>query len=151
MTRTQIAVQAGLDRQTVTRYLGMEGAPKPDDKQRWSYKEVLPWIQSQAPRLGGKSDEMIKIREARARLDLEEAEHDMKVKRGQYIDKSRIAGVFAVAFGSLTIKLQEVFERELPARLEGRTLIERTELMAAGIDRVLGALKEDMDRLSKVA
>jgi hypothetical protein len=151
LTRSQIALRAQIDRESVTKYLAMEGAPKPDAQMRFSYKAALAWIQSQSPRLGTNSTEMQKMREAKMRLELEELDHDMRVKRGQYIDKSRIAGVFSVVNRSLTSKMREVFEKEIPPRLEGRNHIERASILAEAVDRVLNAVKAEMDQYAKVA
>jgi hypothetical protein len=151
LTRAQIALRCGHDREIVTKYLAMEGAPKPDEKMRFSYKEALAWIQAQSPRLGANAVEIQKMREAKMRLELESLEHDMRVKRGQYIDKSRIAAVFTVVNQSLTAKMRDVFEKEIPPRLEGRTQTERTTILAEGIDRVLKSLKADMERYGSAA
>lgn len=129
----------------------MDGAPKPDDKMRYSYKAALAWIHEQSPRIGANSTEVQKMREAKLRLELEEMEHDMRVKRGQYIEKSRIAGVFTIVNSSLTAKMREVLEKEIPPKMEGRTHVERTQILADAVDRILKSLKADMERYASAA
>lgn len=143
LTRSQIALRAGIDRETVSKYLGLAGAPKPDARMRFHYKRAMEWIGKTAPRLSaGNNEEMRALRESLLRMDVEERAIELGVKKGQFIERAKIKPAIDAVMGKLTVDLQDVFERELPGKYKGRTSIECVELNAAAVDRVLKRMRE---------
>lgn len=141
LTRTQIALRAKIDRETVSKYLAMDGAPKPDGQMRYSYKAALAWIEKNAPRLASSSDEMRKIKESILRMEAEDMAIDLAVKRGRYVDKVTIEPTIAAFMAQLTDDMRTKFEQELPPKYERMTTVERQQSNAAAIDWVLTRIK----------
>lgn len=140
LTRTQIAFRAKVDRATVTKYLDLPGAPEPDDRGRFSYRQTIGWMERNATTSAG-SPKMREHREAIARIEAETKAFDLGVKRGEFVERTKIAPAIAAFMAALTADLQAKFERELPAKYEGKTLAERAALNASGVDFVLRRLK----------
>lgn len=149
LTRSQIAERARIDRGTVSKYLAMEGAPRPDKQIRYSYRAAMDWIDRQAPRIASNSEEMRKIKESKLRMEAEDMAIDLAVKRGQYVDKATIEPAIATFMAQLTDDLRTKFEQELPPKYEGRKTIERQQLNAAAIDWVLLRIKTGTEPLTK--
>jgi hypothetical protein len=139
---SQIAMRAKIDRETVTKYLRMEGAPKPDEMRRFNYREALAWIEKNAPRAAGNSAELNELKKTQLRIKNEIAEIDLKVKRGQFFDKREIEPAILKFNTQLTQDLQAKFELELPTKYAGKTVAEIQQMNAAAVDWVLNRLKE---------
>ncbi len=141
LTRSQIALRAGIDREGVSRYLGMEGAPKPNKKMMFHFKTAVEWIKKNAPRLGTSGEEMRSINLTIKRLDAEEKALDLAVKKGEFVEKKTIAPTVAAFMGQLTADLMSEFEQRLAPKYAGKTAIECQQMNAAAIDWVLKRLK----------
>lgn len=139
---SQIALRAKIDRETVTKYMRMEGAPAPDDARRYNYRAALAWIEKHAPRVAGNSTELNELRKTQLRIKNEIAEIDLKVKRGQFFDKREIEPAILKFNTQLTADLQAKFEQELPTKYAGKSVAEIQQLNAAAVDWVLTRLKD---------
>lgn len=147
LNRLQIAKRSGLDRATVTKYLAAEGAPPPDERMCWSFKAAMEWFAQVAPIAGGGS-EMKKLREAKLRVEAEEAAFDFGIKRGRYIEREEIGPAIAAFNAQLTADLRAKFEFELPAKYDGKKTVERQALNAAAIDWILKRLKHGQEAIA---
>jgi hypothetical protein len=141
LTRTQIGTKSGIDRGTLTKYLSMQGAPDPDEAGRFDYGAVLRWVQQNSKTAHG-SAEIRSLKEQLLRTEAEAKAFDLGVKKGAYVEREKIEPTIAAFMASLTADLQAKFELELPAKYEGKTLAERTELNAAAVDFVLKRLRD---------
>lgn len=153
LTRSQIALRSGIDRETVAKYLAMKGAPEPDQKMRFSYKEALEWIDKSAPRAGAgaNNEETKKLKNALLRAQVAMAEIELANLSGGSVSREKIVPAVAAFCTQLTQDMQLKFENELPPRYSGRTTIECQEMNAAAVDWVLRRLKEGAQPLVKSA
>ncbi len=149
LTRSQIAIRAVIDREIVSKYLGMEGAPKPDNKMRFNYKQAMEWIGDHAPRAGAGGNEIRKIKEASARIQLERDQLELDELRGRLVDKKEIAPQIGAACAAFVAGLQRIHEGELPPKIAGKSVIEIRELIAAGNDRLIRELNDMLAPLTK--
>jgi hypothetical protein len=141
MSRSQIALRAGIDRETVTKYLAQPGAPQPNAKNLYEYHITVEWIRSMAPKLNAGSDEMKAIKLAMAKMQREDFEIDLNVKRGLYVEKKAIEPTIAAFMAQLTDDLRNKFEQELPGKYEAKSTVERAKINADAIDFVLTRMK----------
>lgn len=141
LSRSQIALRSNIDRETVTKYLALKGAPKPDDKMRFDYQEALAWIDKNAPRAGAGGDEQKKLRTELLRVQLELAQIQLATEKGESMRKADFGPTISAFMSDLTKNLVDIFEKELPSKLHGLSTVEIAALNAAGIDRVLKRLK----------
>lgn len=142
LPKTQIAYRAKMNREIVAKYLAMEGAPKPNEQQCYRYADVMAFIGKHAPRLSPGNDEGKTTRQAILKLQLEDMEIDLKVKRGLYIAKDEIEPAITEFMTALTEDLRAKFEFELPGKYEGMTTAERQRANIDAIDYVLRRVKE---------
>lgn len=140
LTRTQIARRGKLDRDTVSKYLAMEGAPKPDKQMRYDFRAAMAWIERNAPRIAS-SEEMKKIKDSMVRMEAEDMAIDLAVKRGAYVDKKTIEPTIAAFMAQLTDDMRTKFEQELPPKYDRMTTVERMQANAAAVDWVLLRIK----------
>lgn len=148
LSRDQIAFRAKISRTTVRKYLGMDGAPQPDGGNLFSMKEVLAFIEKNSTR-GPDSDEMRGLREAKLRVEAEEAAFDFGVKRGKYIELGKIAPTLSAFFKQHLVDAQAIFEHELPVKYSGKSQVECQQLNAEGIDRLFTRAKAWRDTLTE--
>lgn len=141
LTRSQIALRSGINRETVSQYLARDGAPKPDGDMRYDYDSALAFIKANAPKVGQQSPEMAQMREALLRIQLEKEQIELAVQRGRYVDKTKIVPAIAGFNTQLTDDLRMKFESELPPKYEGKNRVERQQMNADAIDWVLRRLK----------
>jgi hypothetical protein len=147
LSRSQMALRAHMDRGTLAKYLAMEGAPKPDERELFSYTEVMAWIQRNAPTLAS-SEELRKLKESILRMEADDKAIDLAVKRGRLVDKMKIVPAVAAFNTQLTDDLRTKFEMELPPKYEGKSRIERQQMNADAIDWVLRRLKAGQHSLT---
>lgn len=147
LTRTQISKRLGMDRGTLAKYLGMEGAPKPDERNRYSLKAVEAWREANALRIGN-TQEMRTIKEAQARLELQKSELEFGIMQNRYVPRTEIRPGIEAVMGRLTVDMTAIFEGEIPPKCAGKTTIEIRELMAAAVDRVLKRMKEGWGQIA---
>jgi hypothetical protein len=149
LTRSQIALRSGIDRETVSKYLGMADAPKPDKKMRFHYKQAMEWIGKTAPRVAsGNNEEMRTLREALLRMDVEARALELGVTKGQFIERAKIRPGIENVMGRLTVDLQSVLEEETPPKLVGKNVTEIRQIIAAALDRVLKRVKEGWGQIA---
>lgn len=148
LNRTQIAYRARMNRDTVTKYLAMDGAPKPNAQQCYNYAAVMAFIEKHAPRLSPGNDEGKTIRQAILKMEMEDREIDLKVKRGLYVPKDEIEPVIIGFMKQLTADLRLKFEDELPPKYEGKTTAERQKMNADAIDYVLARVRDGAQPLT---
>lgn len=141
LARTEIALRAGIDRETVTKYLRMPGAPAADHGGRYSYRDALAWIEKKAPRAMGGGENLGKLREQGLKLKNELASLDLAIRRSEFVEKRRIQPAVLAFCKQLTDDLRAKFEYELPGKYDGRSVAEKRQLNAEAIDWVLTRLK----------
>jgi hypothetical protein len=140
LNRTQLAERLRLDRKTVSKYLAMQGAPRPDKRQRYDVAAAKTFIEANAPKIGG-SEELKKIRESMLRMEAEDMALDLEERKGRLVKKSDIEPAIIAFTSALTENLRTKFEFELPPKYEGLDAAARTKLNADGIDWVIRQLK----------
>ncbi len=148
LTRSGIAKRGHLDSVTVAKYLEMEGAPQPDERRRYDFKATIAWIEANAPRATANNLEMKSLREAKMRIEAEEAAFDFGIKKGRFIEREKLEPAIAAFCQQLTADMRAKFEFELPDKYEGKNAIERKVLNADGIDWVLKRLKTGAEELA---
>lgn len=144
LNRTRLSERLKLDRKTVSKYLAMPGAPKPDAQMRYSVPQVRAWVERVAGNLPNKSDEYKALTLSIKRMQAEDMELDLKERRGELVEKKTIEPTVAKVMTLLTETLKSVFEVELPGKYDGRSTAERTKLNAEGVDRVLSEFKQGL-------
>lgn len=141
MSRSQIAARYGIDRGTLQKYLAQPGAPKPNGKNLYNAKTVVPWVRAIAPKLHAKTDEMRSINIAIARMRKEDMEIDLKAKRGELVEKRTIEPTIVTVMTLLTDNLTKEFVLALPSSYDGKTTAERAKMNEDAVARVLTQFK----------
>lgn len=140
LTRTGVAARLKLDRGTLSGYLNMEGAPKPDAHGLFSVEEVRAWHEANATRTPNNSA-MRELKETIMRMEAEERGIELGIKKGLYIAKSKILPAVSEFNRQLTEDLVNKFEMELPGKYPGKKTVEIAKMNADAIVWVLTRLK----------
>lgn len=142
LRKIELAGRLNISRPTIDDYLRRPGAPKPKNK-RYDPDEVRAFIEACTPTasLGEKKTEIIDLRRAILRMEAEEMEIDLGIKRGLYIRRDEISPVIGSFFTQHLADALLIFEQELPAKYAGRNQIECQQLNADGIDRLFAKAK----------
>jgi transcriptional regulator with XRE-family HTH domain len=74
LNRTRLAERLKIDRKTLSKYLSLDGAPKPDRQMRYSIAEARAWIERVAVRLPNSSDEYKALTLSIKRMEAEDIE-----------------------------------------------------------------------------
>jgi hypothetical protein len=145
LDKTRLAGFCGCHRNTLTRYLAMPGAPRPDRGGRFDAPAVRDWLQDNAPR-AGEGESMKRLRLEKLRLDVELSQIELDALRKSVISREDIAEGIESFCADLKRLLTQKFLVELPPLYHGRTVPEIAQLHADAVDFVLLSLKNGGDR-----
>ena len=148
LRKTELAKELGISRVTLDEYLNRPDAPQPDEAGAYSVEDTASYIAVNGVKAVN-SAEMRRLKEARERIRVEREELELAELRGRLINKSQIEPQVAVICSTFVNELQRVFEWELPDKTFGKSVIQIREMNAAGVDRVIRALKETLAPLSQ--
>lgn len=146
VSRNQLHELTGYSKDFVYDNLKKPGSPKPDDDGLYDKEEAIAFLKACMARQS--NEDILRFRAEGLRLDLEERETARKVRLGQLVDRQKIKPQIEQVMEKLTMDLQDVFERELPPKYKGKTVVECAELNAQAVDRVLRAMKSGWGSLT---
>lgn len=149
LAKTALAAELGISRPTLDEYLNRidPPPPKPDEEGAYSVEDTASYIAVNGVKAVN-SAEMRRLKEARERIRVEREELELAELRGRLIDKSKIEPQVAVVCTTITTEMQRIFEQELPGKYTAK-MVEDREINAAGVDRVIRAIKDALAPLTR--
>lgn len=149
LRKGDLAAELGISRVTLDEYLNRTDPPppKPDGDGAYSVEDTASYIAVNGVKAVN-SAEMRRLKEARERIRVEREELELAELRGRLIDKSKIEPQVALVCTTITTEMQRIFEQELPGKYTAR-MVEDREINAAGVDRVIRAIKDALAPLTR--
>ncbi len=143
MGKTNLAVELGITRRTLDEYLNRSDPPppQPDADGEYSVEDTATYIAVNGAK-AVTSAEMRRLREARERIRVEREEMELAELRGRLVDKETIEPQIAAACAIFGAALRQIFESEMPAKYQGKSVVDCRILNEQGVDRVMRQLKE---------
>lgn len=140
LPKTALAMLLAVSRTTLTKYLAMPGAPKPDSDGRFLLEPVKRWIEERAPR-AGESPSTKRLRGERLQLQTAAIRRDLAALRLRHVSRDEIAPTIMALVGTLRHELERWFLKELPPRWAGLGVIEIQQINALGVDAVANRIR----------
>jgi hypothetical protein len=140
LPKTALAMLLGVSRTTLTKYLAMPGAPKPDNACRFSLEPVKRWIEERAPR-AGESPGTKRLRAERLRLQTAAIRRDLDALRLRHVAREEIEPTLKSVLLTLRQELELWFLEKLPPRWAGLSVIEIQQQNAEGVDAVANRIR----------
>lgn len=138
-----------LSRPTIDKFLKMPGAPVSDDGGLFDVVKVKEFIVANKRRGGAPITTGLNSVQARKiALECEKLEHDMKMRRGEFIDTAEAKKTLAALALELDTLMQQKFEEELPSRYKGMTAMECAKLNASGRDAISRRFRHGVSKIA---
>lgn len=141
LNKTHLSRLLKVSRGTLDKYLAMPGAPKPNKRSEYKPSLVSVFVQGNAPRAGGESDDLRDLKKRVLLANAQKAEIEVKQATEELIPVAKIRPVVEAYLSELTTNLQAKFEMELPPKYRGKNQIECAQMNAEAVDFVLKRMK----------
>lgn len=155
LRKITLASKLGISRPTLDKYLGMVGAPEPDENGSYDVEAVAKFIEANLATVGaphGKrepttpasSEEkttLSSLKIEKLSLECQKLRHALEVDRGDYISKREAAATIVPLMAELGSLLTQTFEMELPSRYVSKDAVDCAKLNADAIDKIIKRFK----------
>lgn len=147
-TRHAIALQMGMADSLVQRHAAKPNAPKPDKWKRYDTEQMVAFIKAESKWAAGtQSPEVVKLKDRKLQLEVEEQEHRMAALRGETIRKKDVTETVEALGLELFGMIKQKFVNELPPKYQGKNEVERRQMNESAYNEITAAFREGTHRI----
>jgi hypothetical protein len=151
LTRNAIAIQLKLAPASVRHYMGLAGAPLPDDRMKYDLKECRDYLALRMPQYHaglaapGAAPEDLKSR--KMLLEIKELERQEALASGQMLPRSEVLDTLGALAAEMAALIRQKFEHELPSKYQGKNEVERRQLNVKAVEEIDQAMRAGSARV----